>query len=276
MYCKKCFYDLRGQQIERCPECGSSYDSSNPETYFASKPGWIKLQLLRIQHRRVAISIALTIVLLISWYIPGRYILRNQKYFHPSRISSVNLKIILTTWLIQQHEHPEKQQFDIQSARKDMRPFFSARTETKQAARKFFWRYLLVNNIDFTIPLLIYTFLLLILYKMTVYRFIVLVLLFVTVCLAEHYSSQITNTLWPGSYKFLGDYVYLPELDWKSSKPNKGNTIAAFGREKLKTGGRRVVGYMDGHVNHLFDEQFIPLLQRQGYDFDGDKLIVKD
>jgi hypothetical protein len=33
MYCRKCYYDLRGLPEPRCPECGTSFDPQNAATF---------------------------------------------------------------------------------------------------------------------------------------------------------------------------------------------------------------------------------------------------
>src|SRR6476646_101609 len=38
MYCRNCFYDLRGLPSNRCPECGWTFDPCNPDS-FSRSPG---------------------------------------------------------------------------------------------------------------------------------------------------------------------------------------------------------------------------------------------
>jgi hypothetical protein len=38
MHCRKCHYDLRGLAELRCPECGTEFDPSRPETFLEKLP----------------------------------------------------------------------------------------------------------------------------------------------------------------------------------------------------------------------------------------------
>ncbi len=38
MFCRKCFYDLRGQVEPRCPECGTPFDPFNRNTVLWERP----------------------------------------------------------------------------------------------------------------------------------------------------------------------------------------------------------------------------------------------
>lgn len=56
--CHRCGYDLRGQTVERCPECGRAFDANDPTTYTVTK-------------YRGGIDLVLTLVVAFSMTIPG-------------------------------------------------------------------------------------------------------------------------------------------------------------------------------------------------------------
>jgi hypothetical protein len=58
MFCRKCYYDLRGQVEPRCPECGTPYDSANRDTVLWERPN-LALQSVK----RIAIMTIVAIII---------------------------------------------------------------------------------------------------------------------------------------------------------------------------------------------------------------------
>ena len=84
-------------------------------------------------------------------------------------------------------------------------------------------------------------------------------------------SNFVVRTLMPGSQAFLDDYVYLADVDLMAGV-QRGNTIAAYERKLWPVSGRRVVGFADGHVDRMWDEQLIELLKSQGHEMEANAL----
>lgn len=59
IFCLKCGYSLRGQQEERCPECGTPYDSDDPRTYLTSDQ-------LRSRRYRPILRVGVAVVVLVG------------------------------------------------------------------------------------------------------------------------------------------------------------------------------------------------------------------
>ena len=72
MYCILCHYDLRGLDLEQCPECGRPFNQNDPKSYDARLPGpaWRHaVGLLVIITLSLGVVIAL--LMFIVWYALG-------------------------------------------------------------------------------------------------------------------------------------------------------------------------------------------------------------
>ena len=48
MYCRKCYYDLRNLGDQRCPECGTPFDTKDPNSFLGALPNETGKRIIRI------------------------------------------------------------------------------------------------------------------------------------------------------------------------------------------------------------------------------------
>lgn len=265
MFCRCCHYDLRGQQTPRCPECGTPFAFDDPTSFLGKKPGTLGRIGLWLRHRRRLLLVVLSILLLLSYRVAAFTLPSLAHSVHPTVLATVNLKIIITTWMIQQHGHPEQMAFDVDAAKEDMVPSLSPWTEGHAAG----WRVLITQLLTvapyFVVPTMAYLLVVAILVGRRARRGVFLLvggLCFVVCCSA--YPREVGAWLCPGSHAFLDDYVYLPGVDLTPANSDRGQTIVAYDVHTFRTGGRRIIGFAGGHVASLSDERAKALFQAQG------------
>ncbi len=265
MFCRFCYYDLRGQQMPRCPECGTGFAFDDPGSVLRKTPGGLRRMLFWLRRRRRVLVVAMTILLLCSYAVASSQVRSLPKSAHTIRYAAVNLKGIMTTWLIQKYEHPQQTGFDIDAAKQDMRPSFSPWSEGGAAHRRALLIYLLVHAPLFVVPTVAYLLVVAALVGRRTRRgVVVLVVALAFVLLGSLYRHRTVGRLCPGSYLFLNDSVCLSGVDLTKANPQRGRTIAAYDAQSFRRSGRRGIAFADGHVEWLSDDRAKPLFQAQG------------
>jgi hypothetical protein len=206
------------------------------------------------------------------WFTAYEFPIRSG-WIGPSLVSTVNLKQILTTWIIQQYEDRASTPFNRERARQNMQAAYSAFSEYSvgriKAALTWWSQY---THVCLHLLLLILCLTAIAaLWRGRVRRASLAGLVLVILIVGDGAMNNILlNAVLPGGYAFLDDYTYLPGTDLMSSSPQRGSTIAAY--ERKPSGSRRVVGFADGHVVSMWDEKFVPLLAAQGHTLEAEAL----
>lgn len=265
MYCRRCLYDLRGQEVPRCPECGRPYDPDDTATYLRERLGWPRRVLQLIRRRRILLIVLLTLALIVACW-RGRRELRYAMpaRIHPGRISACNAKEILTEWHIQQADRPSQRCLDFLVARRDASLSYSATTEFGAARHAAGARAFLVYVRVFAPLLIIYVAGVGVLMGRRATRPVCgVIVVLACACLASYFQEEVIRIVWPGSHAFLADYIYVCPIDVTRRPPRSGQTVALY--ERVPTAGsRRIVGFTDGHAEALRDKKLAQLLQAQG------------
>ncbi len=268
MFCCFCYHDLRGQQVPRCPECGTAFAFGDPSSFLRKYPGRFARMLFWLRRRRRVLLATLTILLLVHYAVGGSQMQRFPQSLYPFSqryLASTNLKGILTIWMIQANDDPQQTKFDIDAARQVMGRRISPWSEVQVAKLK----RLMIFAPFFVVPTMAYLVVVVFLVGNRRRRqsFVLLAILAsVLFCLGYGCSMHIREmAMWcRGSYAFLDDYVYLSWVDYTCPLSKAKRTIVAYDVHSFRRAGRQLIGFADGHVEWLSDNRAKLLFQAQG------------
>ena len=210
----------------------------------------------------------MTILLLCSFAVASSYLPSPPRPVKMGDFASMHLKCVMTTWFIQKHEHPQQTAFDIIAGKDDIRPSFSAWSETDAAHRKRWTTYLLVHAPLFVVPTVAYLLVVAVLVGRGARRgALVLVVALSFVLFGSLSPSRTADRLCPGSYAFLNDIVFLPDVDVMGGNTQRGRTIAAYDVQSFRRPGPPCIAFASGAAQWLRDDSARPLFQAQGVPF---------
>ncbi len=274
MYCTQCKYDLRGQTDARCPECGRAFDFDDSTTFYTSRGGFVARSIswvcgfVRRNWRRLYIGLGVYfLVLTLALALVGRFDTRYRDRVWQFEVfkASVHLKCAHRSWVMKCHEQGGAD-FDRSRAGRDC--------GTSNTIREFriqysIWRWsrelLLI-----TVPLTLFCAMTTMAFwhsdrKRRVFGSVAVVAITAQTVLGvlNHKSASI----WPQSYDYLNDFVFLDGLDW--SDGYAPDTIAAYQRERW-FGGLRLIGTMDGRELSVQENGSEPLAAALRQILEGD------
>ncbi|MBU0716861.1 MAG: hypothetical protein KJ749_01325 [Planctomycetes bacterium] len=268
MYCRHCYYDLRGQLTPRCPECGTGFAFDDPSTFLPKSPGILGRGLLALRRRRRWAILALLTLLLLASYRIALILPSSSHWVHPTVVSTANLKNILTIWLVQQYKDPQQTEFDVDAARQLLRPSLSPWFEW----RVTWWRESITRYLKLAPRFIVLTMLYLLVVMIFVGKrmrrgAIGLILALFVVLLCSIQPAETASWLCPESHALLDDYHYLPGIDITLSGEKAHKTIVAYDIQSFRRPGRRIIGLADGFVLSMWDDRARPLFEAQGLEY---------
>ena len=272
MYCRACYYDLRGQVALRCPECGRGFDPDDPGS-FLYRPGRFRGLWNEIKECRTAFVIMLTC----GWVLCMLFVLpelnaRTRGHSRGPVIS--HLRMITIQRILWQRDDPKNRNYDRQAAVRDLPALLSPHTEqTKIKCRKYLSRAKAVAPY-YLIPTAIYALLLIPLVQRR-WRWIALGLLVTCVVLvpASRNGFEIADALLPEGFSlkpthaYLDDYVHIDDVDMVTSKGKPSRIIAAYVLQSFEGDQLRIIAFSDSHVEQLQDDEAMPLFEAQGLEY---------
>jgi hypothetical protein len=273
MFCRICYYDLRGQQIPRCPECGTPFAFDDPSSFLRKNPGRFARLSFWLRRRRRVLLATLTILLLVHYAVGGSQLRRFPQSLYPASqrlLATTNLKSILSIWAIQANDDPQQTEFDIDAVRQVIGRRISAWSEVQVAKLE----RLMIFAPFFVVPTMAYLVMVAILVGRWRRREAVILLATLAAmlfCLGYGCSVHVREmAIWcRGSHAFLNDYVYLSWVDYTCPASQAMRTIVAYDVHSFRRPGRRLIGFADCHVAWLSDEQARPLFEAQGIPYPG-------
>ena len=200
---------------------------------------------------------------------PPRFYARRRSHYPTGPYRSVvNLKMITIQRIIWQRHDPNNRSFERTAAVRDLPPGLSPWTEQT----KLEWRPRLDRARrtvpSYAIPTGLYALLLIPLVRRR-QRWVALGVL--ALCFALHYASRntwsIADLLFPSSYAYLDDYIYIDDVDLTPANDKPSTTIAAYDRWSFEGNRQRIIAFADGHVEELRDEEAKPLFEGQGLEY---------
>lgn len=273
MYCRACYYDLRGQVALRCPECGRGFDPDDPGS-FLYRPGRLRGLWNEIKECRTAFAIMLTCgwVLCMLFVLPELSARRHHGHGRGSVVG--HLRTIIIQRMIWQRYDPKRRNYDRQAAVRVLPLSFSAYTEqTKIKCRKYLSRAKAVAPY-YLVPTAIYALLLIPLVQRR-WRWIALGLLVTCVVLvpASRNVFKIADALLPEglslkpTHAYLDDYVHIYNVDIVRGNIKPSRTIAAYALPSFEGDQLRIIAFSDSHVEQLQDDEAMPLFEAQGLEY---------
>ncbi len=273
MYCSRCHYDLRLLDTGRCPECGSAFDDDDPSSYVLRRPGPAARAMLWFRwRRRQVLLVALTALLLMSYVVAGDFMRQGRMNGFYAESTRENLKQVLAAWRIQQAADPEQLAFDAGAAREILRPSLSQWSEAQAEWERASLTYALARGYVLVIPTLVYLLAVAALFGGRLRRgALILIVVPAALAVGSAYPDDVAAWIYPGTYAFLDDYVYMDGVVLTSANANRGRTIAAYDKPVFRQTEPFqwcVIGFADGHVlsypitadwpRSLFEAQGIP------------------
>jgi len=255
MYCRRCNYDLRGQEEARCPECGRAFDFDDPQTSYDSRGGNITRLFLRAcelgrchwsrpcvglcTYFLVLSTLALQGGCLTHWYHDG-------VRFRDNLFAKANLQHLLVCWAVLRAD-TGLMEFD--------RGAVDRFCDPSSTLREFRIRYSLGKCARglrrFTVPLAGFCRLATVLFwnfkrRRWVYGIVttLLALTHMTIVALDRQPERI----WPQGYGYIDDYVFVENL--KPADQYRPSAIVAY-RRKPVFQDVHLVGTMDGRVTYV-------------------------
>lgn len=275
MFCRRCLYDLQGQQSPRCPECGTEFAFDDPRSFLPVR-GRAASLLHRIRSRRRDVLIGLTFLLSFCYGLALHRLPNLAQATSPSWLAESNLRDVIIAWRIHASSNPQATGFDAEAARMSLTPSFSPYTQPGWARVRSIAIYLLRRAPLFVVPTMVYLFIVAIIEVRRPRRIAITLLLmlgFVLYASASPYTwgERIT----PGTYAFLDDIVTVAGIN-PTAVPNY--TIAAYDAKSFQGEGVRWIAFADGHLEWMTDEKAKWLFEVQGLDYpvQGDSVAATE
>lgn len=254
MFCRSCHYDLRGQEIGRCSECGSGFDPADPATFLVALPTWHELlsrggQALGVISRKTS-CVLITIICTAGWcLLPQLTHCGSGPYF---KMSYDNLDHVITTWRaeVAAGQFPvgltpdrDTHHFERRISPFQHRSYISERREwVTWIHERICWSGFLI---------LINSLLLAMLARGVVRRFAYFVApLAVATFILGALAEPLAERYWRGDHAYLSDYIYVPASQWTGTAENDAHPVAWPANPMA---GRSWCAYSDGTVR-LLDE----------------------
>lgn len=264
MYCHNCQYDLRGQTDPRCPECGRGFDPCDPSTFDDDASARRRRKWGQVGNKSAIAGWTFVLVCVWGILVPART-MPNPPISY-GVVARSHLGGILTTWLVAQYDHPQDRTFRRDEILAEQKPAYSAYSEQSVIRKK---RRLLQGRAvvhALAGPLLVYALVLRLLSRGRIAWVATrLCILSGLALVLAHALPLIHSRMNPPSLGYVDDYVYLnrPAAEWDDRTGRGATTIVAFARRTLD--GRRQVGYADGHLSALLEEEFRENAASQGF-----------
>jgi hypothetical protein len=177
--------------------------------------------------------------------------------------ATANLRGVVQSWLIHQHDNPEQTALDLGAARQQASPSLSPYTEGGALQARRTWLTQAPRVRGFLWPACIYGLLLALLCRRRPRR----VALSVSACMLAALilcwrAEPVADLVWPLGHRYFNDYEYLPCLEWDRARPKWQETVIAYEKKPLDV-GRRIVALMDGHTESIPEQKFQDLLRGQ-------------
>ena len=267
MYCKKCNYDLRGQESPRCPECGTDFDPADSKT-FHNHSGRLHRAGRLFQKLRIPCAILLTCVWVMCMFIgPPRFYARRNHGGMP-RTTAQNLKMITIQRVVWQLEDPTIRNFDRAMALRDLHPMPSPYTEPWKNALRPRLKWVERAMPGYAAITAIYSFLMIPLLKRRRRWVAVGVsLLSIALIAASGQLVVLSKNLALGSYAYLDDYVFIDGIQFALGEGGDNTTVAGYDIRSFEGDQKRIVVFANAQVGAIPDERARSLFESQGLEY---------
>jgi hypothetical protein len=260
LYCRNCYYDLRGQENLRCPECGTRFDNEDATTFLVTLPKPLTIwDLLRFG--RVLIAVILGIAVLSLWMPSGR-----ARYVPPRLPQLLFQRCIgkLTiAWRDQQQKQAMPIDFDRVAVIKSLKPSYDGKDQYERGmyGQRNFQRTM-SGIVIVVVPVASYVLILLWLWRSRLRKPFVIALTVSAISLAtSHWSGDIYRFFYPPSYSYVDDYVFVKGVNLLN--PSPPSSIIGYERVPWRSDDPRMIIFGDFRLEYLYDDELIPILTAQ-------------
>ena len=272
MYCRGCYYDLRGQETPRCPECGRAFDPGDPGSFLDHPGRWHRIWI-GLKKARIPCAILLTSVWAI-WMLSGTLQRDLRRCVDEVRPHLDYPQMIIIQRMLWQQQDPTIRDFDRVAAVRDLPPRVSAHTLRARMERRQRLAWIKRNVAIYAVPTAVCAPLLIPLVRRRL-RWLALGVSALCCALipASCMISEISDALLPEgpaptpSHAYLDDYVHIVGIEFTSMEDNTNTTIAAYDIRSFEGDGLRIVAFANGHVRSLGDDEARPLFEAQGLEY---------
>lgn len=266
LFCRRCLYDLQGQQSPRCPECGTGFVFDDSQTFLPVR-GRAASLMHRIRDRRRDVLIGLTFLLSLCYVIAIYHLPNLVEATSPSWLAGANLQIVMSAWHIQASANPQAAGFDVEAAKKNLRRSFSPYTQPGWARARSTAIFLLRRAPEFVVPTMVYLLLVAIIEVKRLRRVAIGLLLVLSIVLVASSSpDEWGERMTPGGHAYLDDIVTVAGID-PTAVPNY--MIAAYDVKSFRGDGVRGIAFANGNLEWMTDEKARWFFEVQGIDYPG-------
>jgi prepilin-type processing-associated H-X9-DG protein len=258
MYCRKCYYDLRGQTVPRCPECGLAFVPGDATTYSEVIPSRWRTLAHRLRRILLVPTTALLVLLLIG-SAPSR-----SRAIAYSVVSMANLKHITTVWMVESLRGPLTEFKSPVTLRDKLEPRLSARTQRRIVRQKLdLTSWIKGTGRRYCLVLLIWGAVVAVIARGRARRVAIGFMFLASIALVStFFADPLARWRYPGNYDYLQDFTFVDGWRW-TDPARSSDGIAAYGSASWWN-QRRNIAFGDGHVGPLPEEQFRCMAMEQG------------
>ncbi len=261
MYCRSCRYDLRGQEVPRCPECGGLFSFVDDRTYLDHLPTWrsriqsfihpLTLWGLRFLLFSLGVASVLAVPSIITCGAPAGLLV----------LSGRNLQSVAQEWTRQCGGLPIDCRFDPAAARAHLPPSFSSLSERdKLGARYEHAERLGERPVWFFLPCL-FAVLLGLTFRAALRSWILLSSAgtFCIVLGGSCFARPLSEFRYPAGYAYVDDFVYLEPPRAAEYSTCANTAVIAYQRHPDIT-SRIGVAFANGETKFVTTEDLDSLL----------------
>lgn len=270
MYCRHCYYDLRGQVDSRCPECGARFDPQDASTYLLRVPTRIQA-FFRVNVVKTIVKLIVIAVLyglLIVLFLPGRGSSRCGP-LTGRQLSRGMLNSIILAHVLNGDASAEDGTLTMEAIRPDLARWWYSRSLEPQYVRANRWSRRSLDILTWSV-LAIGPALAMIALTRRWARAISIAM--ASICVLLVLFSLATAYIVGGfrrslSYDFVDDYVLVSNVDWRQPLSGEWNGLIAF-EKKPWPRSVRVIATSPGTIRIVKESDFqerlslIPIAKR--------------
>jgi len=265
MYCQNCHYDLRGQTVPRCPECGRGFDPEDAATYLATAPRLLG-RVFGDRWVRVVVSLLVLTVVYFGVVLPG-IAGSHCGSLSTRELSRGQLYAIVQAYLANGDAKGENGRLTLHDVRQDLAPSWYSRVAAPAYERANRWKRKASTLATWAVLVVGPALAVAVVFRRRVRK---VALVIVLGCVAVGACALMSADVLDGyrhqlSYDYLDDYLMVPTVDWRDAAASSLNRIVGFEKRlwQDRFNRQRVVAQNPHEVRIMKERDFQKLLAEQ-------------